>query len=89
MSGRKDFLLQDRDVDSLLSRILSSEGRMNDDRASFLRIFRSIDKNGDGVCSIDELTVGYEGSFEIPPAAIATDTTYPTGLLEEALLHPE
>ena len=55
-SGEWRLSLQDRDVDGLLSKILSMEGR-NTDKATFLKIFQSIDKNGDGVCDIDELTV--------------------------------
>ena len=89
MSELEDFLLQDRDADGLLSKILNSEGRMNDDKPTFLKIFQSIDTNGDGICSIDELTVSITASFEILPAAIAAYATSPTGLPEEALLYPE
>ncbi len=65
----KRWILQDRDVDGLLSKMLSVEGQTID-KATFLKIFHTIDKNADGVCDIDELTVSNAVPLEIPPALI-------------------
>jgi hypothetical protein len=65
----KRWIFQDRDVDGLLSKMLSVEGQ-NIDRATFLKIFQTIDKNADGVCDIDELTVCNAAPLEVPAALI-------------------
>ncbi len=66
------IILQDRDVDGLLSRLLNLEESTNADRTHFLKIFESIDKSGDGRCTRSELTVGNTAPLDVRAATLVT-----------------
>ena len=45
-------------MDGLLSKILSLEGySAEEDKDTYLKIFKTIDTDGTGSCSVDEMTV--------------------------------
>ncbi len=56
---------QDRNADGMMSKIFSSVGHENaaDEKDTLQKIFSTIDTDGTGNCSIEELTVG--GNFDI------------------------
>jgi hypothetical protein len=51
---------QDRDADGVLSKIFNTFGQENaaDEKATLQKIFGTIDADGTGSCSTEELTVG-------------------------------
>ncbi len=61
-------------MDGLLAKLLSMEGYSSaeEDKDTFLKIFGTIDTDGTGSCSIDELTVprrpARHGLPPLPPA---------------------
>jgi hypothetical protein len=86
-------------VDGLLSKILSLEGYSADeDKDTYLKIFKTIDTDGTGSCSIDELTVIRRCSVQLEPPNPQLETLNPqpylptaprpAGLPQEALLQP-
>ncbi len=55
-----ETFVQDRDADGMISKIFSSVGHENaaNDKDALEKIFKTIDTDGTGSCSIEELTVG-------------------------------